>query len=109
MQLVDFKPRGVCSRLIHIGLSDDGQTIEQVEFEGGCSGNLKAISKLVQGRPTAEVAEILRGNTCGPRNTSCADQMSQALLQAMEHIQAQQGAAAEAAGDEAAPEAPAAN
>lgn len=104
MQQVDFKPRGVCSRMIHIGLSDDGKTIEQVEFEGGCSGNLKAIGKLVQGRPTEEVADILRGNTCGPRNTSCADQMSQALLQAMEHIQAQQGADA-AAGDPA----PAAN
>ncbi len=106
MQQVDFKPRGVCSRMIHIGLSDDGKTIEHVEFEGGCSGNLKAISKLVAGRPTTEVAEILRGNTCGPRNTSCADQMSQALLQAMEHIQAEQAAAAD--GDVAAP-APAAN
>ncbi len=109
MQLVDFKPRGVCSRMIHIGLSDDGKTIEQVEFEGGCSGNLKAISKLVAGRPTEEVADILRGNTCGPRNTSCADQMSQALLQAMEHIQAQQAGADAGAGDAVEAPAPAAN
>ena len=39
----DYKPRGVCSRMIHIGLSDDGKTVEQVSFEGGCNGNLKAI------------------------------------------------------------------
>ncbi|WP_321970626.1 TIGR03905 family TSCPD domain-containing protein [Paratractidigestivibacter sp.] len=88
MQHIDFKPRRVCSQMIHIDLSDDGKTIEQVTFDGGCSGNLSAISKLVAGRPTAEIAEILKGNTCGPRGTSCADQFSQALLQAMEAIQA---------------------
>lgn len=52
MQHVDFKPRGVCSRMIHIDLSDDGKTIEDVSFDGGCSGNLAAIGKLVSGRPT---------------------------------------------------------
>ena len=88
MQHVDFKPRGVCSCMIHIDLSDDGKTIEDVSFDGGCSGNLAAIGKLVSGRPTEEVAQILKGNTCGPRKTSCADQFSQALLQAMEQIQA---------------------
>ena len=87
MQHVDFKPRGVCSRMIHIDLSDDGATIENVSFEGGCDGNLKAISKLVAGKKTSEVADVLAGNTCGPRKTSCADQFSQALLQAMEKIQ----------------------
>mgnify|MGYP000662365994 CR=1 FL=1 len=66
MQHVDFKPRGVCSRMIHIDLSDDGKTIEDVSFDGGCSGNLAAIGKLVSGRPTEEVAQILKGNTCGP-------------------------------------------
>lgn len=90
MQHVDFRPRGVCSRMIHIDLSDDGKTIEAVNFEGGCSGNLAAISKLVAGRPTEEVAEVLKGNTCGPRNTSCADQFSAALLQAMDAIAAAQ-------------------
>lgn len=88
MQHVDFRPRGVCSRMIHIDLSDDGKTIEAVNFEGGCSGNLAAISKLVAGRPTEEVAEVLKGNLCGPRKTSCADQFSQALLQAMDAIDA---------------------
>ena len=87
MQHVDFKPRGVCSRMIHIDLSDDGKTIEDVSFDGGCSGHLAAIGKLVAGRPPEEVAPRRRGSTCGPRKTSCADQVSQALLQAMEKIQ----------------------
>lgn len=78
----DYRPRGVCSRSIHVELSDDGQTVEDVSFEGGCSGNLKAIGKLVEGRPVDEVVELLAGNTCGPRRTSCADQMTIALQQA---------------------------
>jgi len=109
MQHVDFRPRGVCSRMIHIDLSDDGKTIEAVNFEGGCSGNLAAISKLVAGRPTEEVAEVLKGNVCGPRKTSCADQFSQALLQAMDAIQAAGAVPADAAAPAAAVPAPDAN
>lgn len=80
----EFTPHGVCSRKIHIGLSDDGRTIEQVTFEGGCNGNLKAIGKLVAGRQVDEVVSLLAGNTCGQRHTSCADQMARALRQAQE-------------------------
>lgn len=110
MQHVDFRPRGVCSRMIHIDLSDDGKTIEAVNFEGGCSGNLAAISKLVAGRPTEEVAEVLKGNLCGPRKTSCADQFSQALLQAMDAIDEANAADGEKPADAApADAAPAAN
>ena len=110
MQHVDFRPRGVCSRLIHIDLSDDGKTIEAVDFEGGCSGNLAAISKLVAGRPTEEVAEVLKGNICGPRKTSCADQFSQALLQAMGAIAEANAAGGEKPADaEPATTSPAAN
>lgn len=78
----DFRPRGVCSRAIHIDLADDGKTIENVSFEGGCNGNLKAIGRLVQDKSADEIAEVLAGNTCGPRPTSCADQLSKALKQA---------------------------
>lgn len=88
MQHVDFTPHGVCAKQIHIDLSDDGKTIEAVSFEGGCNGNLKAVGKLVAGRPVAEVAELLAGNTCGPRPTSCADQLSKGLLQAVESLSA---------------------
>jgi uncharacterized protein (TIGR03905 family) len=78
----DFRPRGVCSRAIHIRLSDDGQTIEGMSFEGGCNGNLKAVSKLVCGQPVDRICELLVGNTCGPRRTSCADQMTKGLREA---------------------------
>lgn len=82
MVQIDYTPRGVCARSIHVELSADGTTIQSVSFEGGCNGNLKAISKLVEGMPVAEVIERLAGNTCGNRSTSCADQMTLALEQA---------------------------
>ena len=47
----DYKPQGVCARNIHLDLSDDGNKVVGVEFTGGCDGNLKAISKLVEGAP----------------------------------------------------------
>lgn len=72
-----YTPRGVCSRQINVEL--DGDTIEHVDFVGGCNGNLKAIGKLVKGKSVDEVAQILEANTCGPRPTSCADQMVKAL------------------------------
>ena len=84
----DFKPRGVCSTRIHVELDDTGETIERVAFTGGCNGNLKAISKLVAGRPIDEVRSLLRGNTCGPRRTSCADQLCCALDAAQEEARA---------------------
>ena len=89
MQHMDVKPHGVCSRAIHIDLSDDGQTIEGVSFDGGCNGNLKAISKLVKDMPVEKVVELLQGNTCGPRKTSCADQLTIGLREAQAQAQAQ--------------------
>uniref|UniRef100_UPI0040276648 TIGR03905 family TSCPD domain-containing protein n=1 Tax=Collinsella intestinalis TaxID=147207 RepID=UPI0040276648 len=86
MTKLDFKPRGVCARMIHVELSDDGQTVESVSFEGGCNGNLKAIGKLVAGQPVDHIVEMLEGNTCGPRKTSCADQMTRALREAQARI-----------------------
>lgn len=75
----DFAPRGVCARTIHVRLDDAGDTIEAVSFEGGCNGNLKAIGKLVTGQSVEHVCGLLAGNTCGPRETSCADQLAHAL------------------------------
>ena len=82
----DYRPRGVCSRAIHIDLNDSGDTIEAVSFDGGCNGNLKAIGKLVKGKPVDDVVDLLRGNTCGPRPTSCADQMTKGLRAAQEAL-----------------------
>lgn len=75
-----YTPRGVCSRQIDVEVNDD--TVESVQFTGGCDGNLKAISKLVAGMKVDDVAALLEGNTCGRRSTSCADQMVRALREA---------------------------
>lgn len=83
MKHVEFVPTGVCSKLISFDLSEEGN-IHNLAFLGGCSGNLRAISKLLEGRSAKEAANILRGNKCGPRATSCADQLSIALLEAIE-------------------------
>ena len=78
--MLTYKTRGVCSRAIHVDV--DGDTITHVDFVGGCNGNLKAISKLVEGKNVDEVCSILEGNTCGNRSTSCADQLCYALREA---------------------------
>ncbi len=81
---IDYKTRGVCSSWIHFDL-DEQKCIRGLHFDGGCDGNLKAVSKLVEGQPASRIAEILEGNTCGPRRTSCADQLSKALKEAIEN------------------------
>lgn len=86
MQHYDFVPHGVCARKIHIDLSDDGTVIEHVSFEGGCNGNLKAISALVAGSSVDKVTGLLAGNTCGKRSTSCADQMVRGLKEAQAQL-----------------------
>lgn len=75
-----YTPRGVCSREIHIEL--DGDRVSHVDFVGGCNGNLKAVSKLIEGMKVEEVAAVLEGNTCGRRSTSCADQLVRGLREA---------------------------
>lgn len=79
----NYTPEGVCSRKISFEL-DDNNIIHNVVFIGGCNGNLKAISKLVEGHEANEIINILSGNICGARKTSCADQFSKALKQALE-------------------------
>ena len=77
-----FTPQGVCSRQIDFEL--DGDTVKNVRFTGGCNGNLKAIGKLIEGENVDKVIGILEGNTCGFRQTSCADQLTIALREAKE-------------------------
>lgn len=75
-----YYPQGVCSRLYEIVLSDDN-IIEDIVIVGGCNGNLQGITRLIKGRPAAEVAETLMGVDCGGRGTSCPDQIAHALQQ----------------------------
>ena len=72
-----FTPRGVCSQKIEFEL-EDGK-LKNVSFLGGCSGNLKAIGKLVEGMEAEKVISLLDGNTCGVNSTSCADQLARAI------------------------------
>ncbi len=76
--MTEYKTKGVCSRLINFSIDQDGK-LHDVSFEGGCNGNLKAIGKLVEGQDARNVADTLRGNQCGRRPTSCADQLSKAI------------------------------
>ena len=76
-----FATRGTCARSIDFDI-EDGK-LHNVSFQGGCNGNLKAIGKLVEGAEAAEIAALLRGNTCGPRPTSCGDQLAQAIDRAL--------------------------
>lgn len=82
MKEVSYKTQGTCSTMIHFTVEDDGR-VKGIVFEGGCNGNLKAISKLCDGMMAKDIAEKLRGNKCGIKNTSCADQFALALMQAI--------------------------
>ena len=75
-----YKTNGVCS--IQISFDIEGNVITNVEFLGGCNGNLKAISKLVDGQTVEYIEEKLSNNICGRRNTSCADQLAKAVRKA---------------------------
>ncbi|MCI5613694.1 MAG: TIGR03905 family TSCPD domain-containing protein [Agathobacter sp.] len=75
-----YKTSGTCSTQIDFEL--DGNVIHNVRFTGGCNGNLKAVSSLVEGQTVENVVERLAGIKCGFKNTSCGDQLSKALLEA---------------------------
>ena len=77
-----YKTKGVCSREISFDY-EDGK-IFNLSFVGGGNGNLKAISRLCEGKSLVEIEEVLRGNTCGPRDTSCADQLAKAIKEVLE-------------------------
>lgn len=79
-----FKTRGVCASYINFDLNDG--IVSNVSFNGGCNGNLKAISKLVEGMEAEKVISILKGNLCGFKGTSCADQLATALRSALDEV-----------------------
>ena len=72
-----YTTQGTCSRKISFEI-EDGK-IHKVDFLGGCNGNLKGIAALVEGKPVEEVIQTLKGITCGPKPTSCPDQLATAL------------------------------
>ncbi len=79
-----FKTRGVCASYITFDLNDG--KVSGVNFQGGCNGNLRAISKLIEGEDAERVISILKGNLCGFKGTSCADQLAIALKAAIDGV-----------------------
>ncbi|MBR0154827.1 MAG: TIGR03905 family TSCPD domain-containing protein [Treponema sp.] len=77
-----YKTKNTCSQLIDFDI--EGNKVSNISFYGGCNGNLKAISKLVDGMTVEQIEEKLKGNTCGNRSTSCADQLACAVREAFE-------------------------
>ncbi len=78
---MEFTPSGVCSRLMKVDL--DGETIKKVEIIGGCAGNTQGIAKLVVGMNVHDAISRMEGITCGFKPTSCPDQLTKALKQAI--------------------------
>ena len=81
-----YTTKGTCAQKISFEL--EGNVVRNIVFDGGCNGNLKAISKLVDGMTVEEIEENLKGNTCGYRTTSCADQLATAVREALNKEQA---------------------
>ena len=79
-----YKTKGTCSQQILFDVDD--RKLRNIEFIGGCNGNLQGISKLVDGMPIDEVIERLDGIHCGMKQTSCPDQLANALKQARQKL-----------------------
>lgn len=80
-----YKTKGTCSSQIKIDINDD-KTIKNVEFLGGCNGNLKGIGELIKGMSMDEVIDRLEGIKCGFKSTSCPDQLAKALKEIEEEM-----------------------
>ena len=78
-----YQNRGTCSRSTTVTLDDQG-VIQSVQVPGGCNGNLKGIMSLLQGMDAREAIRRMEGLTCGPKSTSCPDQIARAIREALD-------------------------
>ena len=74
---IQYTPRGVCARAFQIEV-EDGK-VQSVQVQGGCSGNLQGVAALLKGMPVEEAIRRMEGIRCGMKQTSCPDQLAQAL------------------------------
>ena len=79
--MAKYAVSGVCSRSVEFELKDN--RVCNVRFEGGCSGNTQGVSRLVEGMDAKEAISRMKGIRCGFKNTSCPDQLAQALEEAL--------------------------
>ncbi|MBR4030325.1 MAG: TIGR03905 family TSCPD domain-containing protein [Clostridia bacterium] len=77
----DYSPKGVCSMKISFDLEDG--IVKNVKFLGGCSGNTQGVALLAEGRPAEELVSLLKGIKCGFKQTSCPDQLAEAIQSAI--------------------------
>lgn len=77
----EYKTKDTCSTKINFDKDENG-IVTNIVFTGGCNGNLKALSKILDGWPADKIIEMLQGNLCGRRPTSCGDQLAKALQKA---------------------------
>ncbi len=80
-----YRTKGTCSRSITFDIEDG--VVRNVQFEGGCNGNLKGIGAIVDGMKVEDVIDKLSGIRCGFKSTSCPDQLAQALMEATHNEQ----------------------
>lgn len=80
MKKYKYQTKGTCSQQIFFEV-DDAQCLHNVQFVGGCNGNLQGIGRLVEGMPLKEVEARLSGIHCGAKSTSCPDQLAYAIHQ----------------------------
>lgn len=78
-EVIRYQTTGTCCQMMQVALQD-GKILD-ADFFGGCNGNLKGIKSLIKGMTVDEVIDRLKGITCGPKSTSCPDQLAQCLTE----------------------------
>ncbi len=81
MKKFSCQTKGVCAKQIDFSL--EGGKLHDVKFHGGCAGNTQAVSKLLESMDASKAVELLKGNLCGSKGTSCADQLARAVEEAL--------------------------
>lgn len=87
-EVIQYKTIGTCCQMIQVAVKDG--VILDAEFFGGCNGNLKGIKQLIKGMQIDDVIERLKGITCGPKSTSCPDQLAKCLIEYKQNVLTQQ-------------------
>lgn len=78
-KIIQYQTKGTCCQLMQVKVQDD--IVMDAEFYGGCNGNLKGIKELIKGMKIDDVINKLSGITCGPKPTSCPDQLAKCLIE----------------------------
>ncbi len=79
-----YKTKGVCARTISFDIEDE--IVTNIKFEGGCNGNTQGIAMLAEGMKAEDIISKTEGLKCGFKSTSCPDQLSKAVKEAVDSI-----------------------